>query len=147
MDYVVRPGYIFRLPPGWPGMLANKRARLIVVSRDSFDAGEPSETDDLVTPVLRKALSFMGINDVGVVRDSGIQLGRRTSSGFDLQPFGHEPNLFRFLALPFVQPRKTKVFRNPRGVELPPPDHNFGRSWTKLDQVSMGIEMIHPPTY
>ena len=71
IDYVVRPGYTFRLAPGWPGMLANKRARLIVVSRDSFDAGEPSEADDLVTPVLRKALSFMGINDVGVVRVGG----------------------------------------------------------------------------
>jgi len=33
---VVRPGYTFRLAPGWPGMLANKRARLIVVSRDSY---------------------------------------------------------------------------------------------------------------
>jgi len=29
---------------------------------------EPSKADDLVTPVLRKALSFMGIHDVGVVR-------------------------------------------------------------------------------
>ncbi|MGA2908051.1 MAG: NAD(P)H-dependent oxidoreductase [Terracidiphilus sp.] len=79
IDYVVRPGYTFRLAPGWPGMLANKRARLIVVSRDSYHAGEPSEADDLVTPVLRKALSFMGINDVGVVRAGGslaVNLGK-----------------------------------------------------------------------
>ena len=79
IDYVVRPGYTFRLAPGWPGMLANKKARLIVVSRDSYDAGEPSEADDLVTPVLRKALSFMGINDVGVVRAGGslaVNLGK-----------------------------------------------------------------------
>ena len=79
IDYVVRPGYTFRLAPGWPGMLANKRARLIVVSRDSYHAGEPSEVDDLVTPVLRKALSFMGINDVGVVRAGGslaVNLGK-----------------------------------------------------------------------
>ncbi len=79
IDYVVRPGYTFRLAPGWPGMLANKRARLIVVSRDSYDAGEPSEADDLVTPVLRKALSFMGINDVSVVRAGGslaVNLGK-----------------------------------------------------------------------
>jgi FMN-dependent NADH-azoreductase len=79
IDYVVRPGYTFRLAPGWPGMLANKRARLIVVSRDSYDAGGPSEADDLVTPVLRKALSFMGINDVGVVRAGGslaVNLGK-----------------------------------------------------------------------
>jgi FMN-dependent NADH-azoreductase len=79
IDYVVRPGYTFRLAPGWPGMLANKRARLIVVSRDSYHAGEPSEADDLVTPVLRKALSFMGINDAGVVRAGGslaVNLGK-----------------------------------------------------------------------
>ncbi len=60
-------------------MLANKKARLIVVSRDSYAAGEPSEADDLVTPMLRKALSFMGINDVGVVRAGGslaVNLGK-----------------------------------------------------------------------
>ena len=74
-DYVVRPSYTFRLAPGWPGMLENKKARLIVVSRDSYDAGEPSEPDDLVTPVLRKALGFMGINDVGVVRAGGSLAG------------------------------------------------------------------------
>ncbi len=79
IDYVVRPGYTFRLAPGWPGMLANKKARLIVVSRDSYEAGEPSEADDLVTPALRKAFSFMGINDVGVVRAGGslaVNLGK-----------------------------------------------------------------------
>jgi FMN-dependent NADH-azoreductase len=79
IDYVVRPGYTFRLAPGWPGMLANKKARLIVVSRESYDAGEPSEADDLVTPVLHKALSFMGIKDVGVVRAGGslaVNLGK-----------------------------------------------------------------------
>jgi FMN-dependent NADH-azoreductase len=77
--YVVRPGYAFRLAPGWPGMLANKKARLIAVSRDSYDAGAPSEADDLVTPVLRKALRFMGIHDVGVVRAGGslaVNLGK-----------------------------------------------------------------------
>jgi FMN-dependent NADH-azoreductase len=79
IDYVVRPGYTFRLAPGWPGMLTNKKARLIVVSRDSYEAGEPSEADDLVTPALRKAFSFMGINDVGVVRAGGslaVNLGK-----------------------------------------------------------------------
>jgi FMN-dependent NADH-azoreductase len=50
-----------------------------VVSRDSYDAGEPSEADDLVTPVLCKALSFMRIDDVGVVRAGGslaVNLGK-----------------------------------------------------------------------
>ena len=71
IDYVVRPGYTFRLAPGWPGMLQNKKARLILVSRDSYDAGQPGEADDHVTPVLRKALGFMGINDVKTVRAGG----------------------------------------------------------------------------
>src|SRR5258708_12029489 len=64
IDYVVRPGYTFRLAPGWPGMLANKRARLIVVSRDSYDAGQPSAAEYLATPVLRKDLSFLCITDL-----------------------------------------------------------------------------------
>ncbi len=79
IDYVVRPGYTFRLAPGWPGMLENKKARLIVVSRDSYTPGEPSEASDLVTPVLHKALSFMGINDIDVVRAGGslaVNLGK-----------------------------------------------------------------------
>lgn len=68
IDYVVRPGFTFRLAPGWPGMLEHKKARLIVVSRDSYIPGEPSEAADLVTPALRKVLDFMGIHDVDVVR-------------------------------------------------------------------------------
>ena len=43
IDYVVRPGFTFRLAPGWPGMLENKKVRLIVVSRGSYIPGEPSE--------------------------------------------------------------------------------------------------------
>jgi hypothetical protein len=76
---VVRPGFTFRLAPGWPGMLENKKARLIVVSRDSYIPGEPSEAADLVTPVLRKVLDFMGIRDVDVVRAGGslaVNLGK-----------------------------------------------------------------------
>lgn len=60
-------------------MLENKKARLIVVSRDSYTPGEPSEAADLVTPVLRKVLSFMGIDDVDVVRAGGslaVNLGK-----------------------------------------------------------------------
>ena len=79
IDYVVRPGFTFRLAPGWPGMLENKKARLIVVSRDSYIPGEPSEAADLVTPVLRKVLDFMGIRDVDVVRAGGslaVNLGK-----------------------------------------------------------------------
>jgi FMN-dependent NADH-azoreductase len=27
IDYVMRPGFTFRLAPGWPGLLENKKAR------------------------------------------------------------------------------------------------------------------------
>jgi len=60
IDYVIRPGFTFRLAPGWPGMLENKRARLIVVSRDTYTAGESSEAADLVTPVLRQGVRVHG---------------------------------------------------------------------------------------
>ena len=79
IDYVIRPGFTFRLAPGWPGLLENKKAKLIVVSRDSYHAGEPSEAADLVTPVLRKALGFIGINNVDTVRAGGslaVNLGK-----------------------------------------------------------------------
>jgi FMN-dependent NADH-azoreductase len=78
IDYVVRPGYTFRLAPGWPGMLANKKARLIVVSRDTYNPAE-SAASDFVTPVLRKALNFIGVDDVEVVRAGGslaVNLGK-----------------------------------------------------------------------
>ena len=51
LDYVVRPGYTFRLAPGWPGMLENKKARVIVASRDSYPSGELGESWDQVTPI------------------------------------------------------------------------------------------------
>lgn len=79
IDYVVRPGYTFRLAPGWPGMLTNKKAKLIVVSHDIYEEEESSEADDLATPVLRKALGFVGIRDVSVVRAGGslaVNLGK-----------------------------------------------------------------------
>ena len=79
IDYVVRPGYTFRLAPGWPGMLENKKARVIVASRDSYPRSELVESWDQVTPVLRKALSFMGITDIEVVHAGGslaVNLGK-----------------------------------------------------------------------
>ncbi|TCK69764.1 FMN-dependent NADH-azoreductase [Acidipila rosea] len=79
IDYVVRPGYTFRLAPGWPGMLENKKAKVIVVSRDSYGTDQLSEADDQVTPVLRKALGFIGIHDISVLRAGGslaVNLGK-----------------------------------------------------------------------
>ena len=71
IDYIVRPGFTFRLAPGWPGMLKGKRVKLILVSRDSYEPGTPSETADQATPVLRQVLHFIGIDDVEVVRAGG----------------------------------------------------------------------------
>jgi FMN-dependent NADH-azoreductase len=71
IDYIVRPGFTFKLAKGWPGMLDNKPTTLIVVSRDFYTHGTSSEDSDLVSPVLRRVLSFMGISDVEVVRAGG----------------------------------------------------------------------------
>jgi FMN-dependent NADH-azoreductase len=71
IDYIVRPGFTFRLAPGWPGMLENKRTRIIVATRDVYVPGTPSEVDDLVSPVLRRSLAFMGVTDVETVLAGG----------------------------------------------------------------------------
>ena len=71
IDYVVRPGFTFKLAEGWPGMLGNKRTKIIVATRDVYTPGTPSEADDLVSPVLRRALAFMGVTDVETVLAGG----------------------------------------------------------------------------
>jgi FMN-dependent NADH-azoreductase len=61
------------------GLLEHKKARLVLVSRDSYIPGQPSDAADLVTPVLRKVLDLMGIRDVDVVRAGGslaVNLGK-----------------------------------------------------------------------
>lgn len=71
IDYIVRPGFTFQIAKGWPGLLENKRTRIIVATRDVYLPGEPSEADDLVSPVLRRALRFMGITDVETILAGG----------------------------------------------------------------------------
>jgi FMN-dependent NADH-azoreductase len=71
IDYIVRPGFTFNLAPGWPGMLENKRTKIIVATRDVYTPGTPSEADDLVSPVLRRALAFMGVTDVETLLAGG----------------------------------------------------------------------------
>ncbi|MGI4748535.1 MAG: FMN-dependent NADH-azoreductase [Janthinobacterium lividum] len=61
IDYIVRPGFTFALAPGWPGLLADRPVRILVATRDVH---EPGGEDDQVTPVIRRALSFMGIQDI-----------------------------------------------------------------------------------
>lgn len=61
IDYLVRPGFTFALAPGWPGLLADRPTRILVATRDVH---EPESEDDQVTPVIRRAFSFMGIHDV-----------------------------------------------------------------------------------
>jgi FMN-dependent NADH-azoreductase len=71
LDYLVRPGFTFKLAPGWPGMLENKRTTIIVAARDVYPPGTPSEADDLVSPVIRRVLAFIGITDVETVLAGG----------------------------------------------------------------------------
>jgi FMN-dependent NADH-azoreductase len=68
IDYLVRPGFTFKLAPGWPGMLADKPTRILIATRDVHD---PESVDDQVTPVIRRAFSFMGIRDVASLLAGG----------------------------------------------------------------------------
>ena len=61
IDYLVRPGLTFALAPGWPGLLADRPVRVLVATRDLHEVGGE---DDQVTPVIRRAMRFMGLNDV-----------------------------------------------------------------------------------
>ena len=71
LDYIVRPGLTFKLAPGWPGMLNDKTTTLLVAARDTYTPGTPSEADDLVSPVVRRVLAFMGITKVKTVLAGG----------------------------------------------------------------------------
>ncbi len=61
IDYLVRPGFTFELAPGWPALLADRPVRVLVATRDVHESGGD---DDQVTPVIRRALGFMGLRDV-----------------------------------------------------------------------------------
>jgi FMN-dependent NADH-azoreductase len=68
IDYLVRPGFTFKLAPGWPGMLADKPIRVLIATRDVH---ETESEDDQVTPVIRRAFSFMGIHNVASLLAGG----------------------------------------------------------------------------
>ncbi len=68
IDYLVRPGFTFQLAPGWPASLADRPVRVLVATRDVH---EPGSDDDQVTPVLRRALGFMGLRDVTTLLAGG----------------------------------------------------------------------------
>lgn len=68
IDYLVRPGLTFELAPGWPGMLADRPLRILIATRDVH---EPGSEDDQVTPVVRRAFSFMGIRNVASLLAGG----------------------------------------------------------------------------
>lgn len=61
IDYLVRPGLTFALAPGWPSLLPDRPVRVLIATRDMHD--EAAE-DDLVTPVIERAMRFMGLADV-----------------------------------------------------------------------------------
>ena len=72
LDYIVRPGFTFQSGPGDPsGLLENKKAKILVVSRDEYTSGARWEGADEVTPVLRRVFDYIGIKDVEVVLAGG----------------------------------------------------------------------------
>ena len=56
------PGLTFKLREG--GLLENKAAKVLVISRDVYTAASPLKSEDNVTNVIRTILEFMGITDI-----------------------------------------------------------------------------------
>lgn len=53
--------------------MADKPTRILIATRDVH---EPGSEDDQVTPVIRRALSFMGIRDVVSLLGGGLGVNR-----------------------------------------------------------------------
>jgi FMN-dependent NADH-azoreductase len=75
IDHIVRPGVTFRYGASGPeGLLTGKKA-IVVVARGGVYSEGPMTEYDFQEPYLRKALGFIGIKDVEVVRIEGVGFG------------------------------------------------------------------------
>lgn len=75
LDHLARSGRTFRYTENGPvGLVANKKIYLFVASGGIYSDG-PTATLDHAVPYLISVLSFMGMNDVEVVRIEGVAMG------------------------------------------------------------------------
>jgi FMN-dependent NADH-azoreductase len=75
LDHLARSGRTFRYTENGPvGLVANKKVYLVVASGGIYSDG-PAATLDHAVPYLTSVLSFMGMNDLKVVRIEGVAMG------------------------------------------------------------------------
>ncbi len=87
IDHVVRLGKTFSVTEDgqYVGLLAGKRATVILASLGSYSPGSPAEGYDYETPYLRMILGFIGVAEVTFVRAGGamaIMRGEQTADQF-----------------------------------------------------------------
>jgi FMN-dependent NADH-azoreductase len=74
LDHIVRAGVTFRVGAnGAEGLLTGKKVYLAVASGWVYSEGPMKEYDFLV-PYLKQVLSFIGLNDITVIRAEGTSL-------------------------------------------------------------------------
>jgi len=72
IDQVVRAGKTFSYGATGPkGLLAGKKATLLLASGGEYGKGSAMASFDFVTPYLDKVLAFIGITDVTIITASG----------------------------------------------------------------------------
>jgi FMN-dependent NADH-azoreductase len=72
IDQVVRAGKTFSYGATGPkGLLAGKKATLLLASGGEYGKGSAMASFDFVTPYLQKVLGFIGITDVTIIAASG----------------------------------------------------------------------------
>jgi FMN-dependent NADH-azoreductase len=75
LDHLARSGRTFRYTENGPvGLIGNKKIYLVVASGGIYSEGPDTPLDHAV-PYLISVLSFMGMNDVDVVRIEGVAMG------------------------------------------------------------------------
>ena len=74
VDQVVRVGRTFAYTAaGRNGLLAGKKATLLIASGGIYDQGSAAEAFNFVTPYLRTVFGFMGITDLNIIAAGGTQ--------------------------------------------------------------------------
>lgn len=83
IDHVLRAGKTFKYTAAGPeGLVRNKKVFLAISSGGVYSKG-PMHTFDFTEPYLRKALGFIGINDITVFRVEGVAIPELKDAAFD----------------------------------------------------------------
>jgi FMN-dependent NADH-azoreductase len=86
IDQVVRAGKTFSYTPDGPiGLLAGKKATLLIATGGNYAPGSPLSDLDFVTPYLRTVFAFMGIKDSTIITAGGT--AQLASEKIDSQEF------------------------------------------------------------